>query len=56
MGGRLRRNPQRAVEVLGKRLTERLAPQALAASFIGRALRAARDLLRGRDDGMSMGR
>jgi len=42
----------RAVEVLG----ERLAPQAMAARLIGRAIRAARDLLLGRDDGLSLGR
>jgi Relaxase/Mobilisation nuclease domain len=46
----------RAVEVLGKRLTARLAPQAVAARLIGHVIRAARELLLGRDDEMSLGR
>jgi Relaxase/Mobilisation nuclease domain len=46
----------RAVKVLGERLTARLAPPVVAAKLIRQALRAARDLLLGRDDGMSLGR
>jgi hypothetical protein len=45
----------RAVGVLGERLTMRLAPAALARTLLGRALRVARDLVRGMDD-RSLGR
>jgi hypothetical protein len=46
----------RAVKVLGERLTARLAPPVVAAKLIRQALREARELLLGRDDGMSLGR
>lgn len=42
--------------MLGERLTTRLAPPVVAAKLIRQALRAARELLLGRDDGMSLGR
>jgi hypothetical protein len=45
----------RAVGVLGERLTVRLAPAALARTLLGRALRAARELVRGMDH-RSLGR
>ena len=45
-----------AIKVLGERLTARLAPPLVAAKLIRQALRAARELLLGRDDGMPLGR
>jgi Relaxase/Mobilisation nuclease domain len=53
---RLEADMVRAAGVLGKRLTSRLAPPAVADKLIWRAIRAARELLRGRDDDRSLGR
>jgi hypothetical protein len=53
---RLEADMVRAAGVLGERLTRRLAPAALAGTLVWRALRAALDLARGRDDDLSLGR
>ena len=54
--GSLEADMLRAVKVLGEPLTARLAPPVVAAKLIHQALRAARELLRGRDHGPSLGR
>jgi hypothetical protein len=46
----------RAAGVLGERLTRRLAPAAVAETLVRRALRAALNLVRGRDEDRSLGR
>jgi Relaxase/Mobilisation nuclease domain len=53
---RLEADMVRAAGVLGEQLTARLAPATMAGKLVRRALRAALELARGRDDDRSLGR